>query len=238
MSNKKRIIVFAPHPDDETFGCGGTIAKKISEGHEVYVVVMTDGRYAFLNVLGIEKDPTPEELKEIRMQEVKKATEILGVPEGNLIFLNFIDGTLEDNKEAAEEKVINILREKRPDEVYLPYRGDGHPDHRAAYKIVKNAIRKLQISPVCYEYSITHRFARLGRLIDAFLDFVFGIKKVYVDISEFLDVKKLAIMKFKSELTVVSARQRKPIIASVEKFENNGEMFRVEKKCCKKSDLT
>ena len=231
--DKKRIIVFAPHPDDETFGCGGTIAKSISEGHEVYVVIMTDGRYAFLNVLGIENDPAPEELKEIRMQEVKKATRILGVPEGNLIFLNFIDGTLEDNKEAAEEKVINILREKRPDEVYLPYKRDGHPDHRATHKIVKNAIRKLQISPVCYEYSITHRFARFGRFIDAFLDFIFGVKKVYVDISEFLDVKKLAMMEFKSELTAVSARQHKPVITSVEKFEKNEEMFHIEKNCCK-----
>lgn len=231
--DKKKIIVFAPHPDDETFGCGGTIARRISEGHKVYVVVMTDGRYAFLNVLGIEDDPTPEELKEVRMQEVKRATKILGVPEENLIFLNFVDRTLENNREEVEERVVNILREKRPDEVYLPYRRDGHPDHRAAHKIVKNAIRKLRISSVCYEYSITHRFARFGRLIDAFLDFIFRIKKVYVDVSKFLHVKKLAIMEFKSELTAVSARQHKPVIASVEKFQKDKEMFRVKKNCCK-----
>ena len=225
--------MFAPHPDDETFGCGGTIAKRISEGHEVYVVVMTDGRYAFLNVLGIENDPTPEEVKEIRMQEVKRATRILGVSEGNLIFLDFVDGTLEDNREDVEERVINILREKRPDEVYFPYKRDGHPDHRVAHKIVKNAIRKLRISSVCYEYSITHRFARFGRIIDAFVDFIFRIKKVYVDVSEFLHVKKLAIMEFKSELMAVSAKQRKPVIASVEKFQKDKEMFRVEKNCYK-----
>ncbi len=229
----KRLVVFAPHPDDETFGCGGTIAKKISEGYEVYVVVMTDGRYAFLNVLGIESDPTPEELKEIRREEMRRAAKVLGVPDNNLIFLDFVDRTLEDNRDEAEERVIEILRETSPDEVYMPYRLDGHPDHRAAHKIIKDAIRKAEISPVCYQYSITHMFARFGRLIDFFLDLFSRNKKVYVDISEFLHLKKLAIMEFKSELKSVSARQHKPIISSAEKFQKEKEMFRVEESCCK-----
>ncbi|MGQ9539367.1 MAG: PIG-L deacetylase family protein, partial [Candidatus Bathycorpusculaceae bacterium] len=193
MSSKKKVVVIAPHPDDETFGCGGTIAKKISEGCEVFVVVMTDGRYAFLNVLGIDVDPTPEELKVMRKEEVKRATRILGVPEGSLIFLDFVDGTLKENQKEAKEKVIEILREKHPDEVYIPYKRDGHPDHRAAYKIVKRALKKLAGSPVCYQYSITHRFARFGRFLDGFLDFLFRYKKAYVDVSDFLHVKKLAI---------------------------------------------
>lgn len=221
--------MFAPHPDDETFGCGGTIAKKISEGYEVLVVVMTDGRYAFLNVLGLDADPTPEQLKKIRQEEVKRATKILGVPEDNLVFLDFVDGTLENSKKEAEEKVVEILQENHPDEVYIPYKRDGHSDHRAAYKIVKNALKKVGGSPVCYMYSITHRFARFGRFIDAFLAFLFRCKKVCVDVSEFLHVKKLAIAEFKSELTVVSVRQHKPVIASTEKFEKEKEMFYVTK---------
>ncbi|MEM1582426.1 MAG: PIG-L family deacetylase [Candidatus Bathyarchaeia archaeon] len=229
MSDKKIIIIFAPHPDDETFGCGGTIAKKISEGYEVYVVFMTDGRYAFLNVLGIEEDPTPEQLKEIRMEEVKKATKILGIPESNLIFLNFVDGTLKDNVKEAEERVVNILREKSPCEIYFPYKWDGHRDHRVTHKIVKNGIRKLGISPACYQYSITPGFARFGRFIDTFLNFIFRIDKVYVDISDFLQLKKIAIVEFKSELTIISARQHKSVMINVEKFQKDREMFYVEK---------
>ena len=49
---------FAPHPDDETWGCGGTVAKKISEGYEVLIMVLTDGRYAFQKMLGIESKTT------------------------------------------------------------------------------------------------------------------------------------------------------------------------------------
>lgn len=231
--NTKRILVFAPHPDDETFGCGGTIVKKIREGCDVHVVVMTDGRYAFLGLFGIHSNPTPEELKEIRINELKRATKILGIPKNNLVFLDFVDGTLEDNKEEAVEKIAAILRENCPDAVYIPYRQDGHPDHRATYKIVKNAIGKLKISPVCYQYSITSRFERFGYFIDPILDFFYRVKRLYVDISDVLHIKRNAITEFRSELMAISARQPKPVIPNSEKFQKSKEMFRIEKNCCK-----
>ncbi len=224
----KKIIVFAPHPDDETLGCGGTIAKRISEGYEVLVVVMTDGRYAFLNVLDIDSDPTPEELKEIRKEEVKRATEILGVPEENLIFLDFVDGTLETNEEKAEEKVAEILSKNRPVEVYFPYKNDGHPDHRAACRIVKNSIRKSGISTLIYQYSITHKYARIGPIVNVVFN-LFNQRMVRVDVSKFLLIKKAALKEFKSELTAISSRQHKPIINGVKKFLNNEETFHTEK---------
>jgi len=224
----KKIIVFAPHPDDETLGCGGTIAKRISEGYEVLVVVMTDGRYAFMNVLDIESDPTPEELKEIRKEEVKRATEILGVPEENLIFLDFVDRTLETNEEKVEEKVAEILSKNRPVEVYSPYKNDGHPDHRAAYRIVKNSIRKSGISTLMYQYSITHKYARIGPIVNVFLN-LFNHSMVRVDVSKFLLLKEAALKEFKSELTAVSSRQHKRIINGVKKFLNDKEIFHTEK---------
>jgi len=224
----KKIIVFAPHPDDETLGCGGTIAKRISEGYDVLVVVMTNGRYAFLNVLGIDSDPTPEELKEIRKEEVKMATRILGVPEENLIFLNFVDRTLENNEENAEEKIVEILSENRPMEVYFPYKRDGHPDHQAAYRIVKNSIRKSGISALTYQYSITHKYARVGAIVDVFLNFL-RLNMVRVDVSKFLLLKEAALKEFRSELTAVSSRQHKCIINGVKKFLNSEEVFYIEK---------
>lgn len=223
----KKIVVFAPHPDDETFGCGGTIAKKLSEGYDVLIVVMTDGRYAFLNVLGIESDPTPEQLKEIRKEELKRAARHLGVPETKLIFLEFVDGTLADREKEAEEKVVEILSKNRPDEVYLPSKRDGHPDHRATYRIVKNSIMKLGIRPMKYQYQISHRYARIGPFIEAFFN-LFKNKRVHVDVSKFLHVKKLAIEEFKSEITAVTSRQHKPVIESIKKFLKNEEVFYVE----------
>lgn len=222
---KKKVLIFAPHPDDETFGCGGTIAKKISEGYEIFIIVMTDGRYAYLKVLGVESDPTPEELREIRMQEVKRALKILGVPENNIIFLDFIDGTLNVNEENVENRIVEILKELKPHEIYLPSKRDGHPDHRAASKIIKHAIKKVKLSTICYEYSITHRFARIGLYIDYFLDFIFRSEKVYVDVSEFLNLKKLAINEFRSEIEI--SKRKKPIVSNSNKFIKEKEIFYV-----------
>ncbi|MEM3759537.1 MAG: PIG-L family deacetylase [Candidatus Bathyarchaeia archaeon] len=225
---KKSIIVFAPHPDDETWGCGGTIAKRISEGYEILIVIMTDGRYAFLKMLGIETDPTPEELKEIRKEEVKRALRILGVLENNLIFLDFVDGTLKDNMEEAEKKVTEILRGHHPVEVYYPYKNDGHQDHQATYKVVKNSIAKLGLQTRCYQYSIMHKWARFGPIIDRMLSLFKG-NVVKVDISPFLTVKVIAAKEFKSELTTISSKQSNPIAKDVERYLRKNEIFYIDK---------
>jgi len=225
---KKKIIVFAPHPDDETFGCGGTIAKKISEGHNVLIVIITDGRYAFQNVLGINSNPTPEQLKEIRKEEVKKAVNHLGVPEKNLIFLNFIDGTLTDNKEKVKEKILKILIEHAPDEVYFPHKTDAHPDHCATYEIIKSSIKKLGIRPMGYQYQIVPKHAYLSPVIEAISNFLTG-NRVSVDISKFLHVKKLAVEEFKSQVSIISPEQSRPVMKNIKKFLKKKEKFFIEK---------
>ena len=224
---KRRIIVFAPHPDDETWGCGGTIAKRISEGCEVLIVVITDGRYAFLKMLGIDSDPTPEELKEVRKEEVRRATGILGVPEENLMFLDFVDGTLENNEEEAEDKVTEILSKNRPVEVYFPYKKDGHPDHRAAYRIVRNSIEKLGVSAVTYQYSIGQKYARIGPIIDALLNLL-KHNMVHAYISKFLPLKKNAAREFKSELTTITSKQHNPLTDDIRKFLTSKEIFYID----------
>ena len=224
----KRIIIFAPHPDDETLGCGGTIAKRVSEGYEVLIVILTDGRYSFLKMLGIDSNPTPEELKEIREKEIKNATKILGVPERNLFFLNFIDGMLKNNMDRAEEKIIKILSKNRPVEVYYPYKKDGHPDHRAANQIVKKSLKKLGISPVMYQYSIAQKYARIGPIIDAFFNLL-NHNMISFDISNFLHLKKAAIKEFKSELSTISSKNNNSITHDISIFLKSKETFYVDK---------
>lgn len=228
MGASKRIIVFAPHPDDETLGCGGTIAKKRSEGHEVIIVFLTDGRHAFSEVLGVYSDPTPEELKEIRREEVKKATKILGVPEKNLIFLDFEDSVLERFREEAEEKIIRLLKENSPSEIYFPYRKDAHPDHIAANRLVINAVKKLGLNSRRYQYSIVHKWSRIGPKIDALLSLV-RQNRISVDISNFLPLKKRAIKEFKSEITIISGEQPEPILKDLDPWLKNTEVFYLDK---------
>jgi len=223
----KRIIVFAPHPDDETFGCGGTIAKRISEGYEVIIVVITDGRHAYSKVLGINSDPTPEELKEIRKEELIRATNVLGVPKKNLLFLDFEDGTLEKYEKEAKEKIIEIIKKYSPVEVYFPYIKDYNPDHQATNRIIR-CIQKLGLTSMEYQYSITQKYARIGPLADRLIN-LFNKNMIEVDIAEFINLKEKAVKEFKSEISIISTKQKKPITENIDKFLRNKEIFYVDK---------
>lgn len=218
------MVVFAPHPDDETFGCGGTIVKRLKEGFGVFIVILTDGRHAFLNVLGMEHDPTPEELRIIRKEEVIKAASILGVPKENLFFFDYEDGALEEHETEAEGKIIEMLKELGPSEVYFPLGGDANVDHQTASRIVKRSIEKSGLEPSRYQYSISERFSRFAPPARRLLSLL-KHNIVYVDISEEFQTKKAAVRVFKSEIEALSARQRRPIIENFEKFLKNKEIF-------------
>jgi LmbE family N-acetylglucosaminyl deacetylase len=206
------VIVFAPHPDDETLGCGGTIAKRISEGYEVTVVVMTDGRFA-LKSEGVLSDPSPEEMKSIRKSEVQNASKTLGVKEQNLLCMDFEDSSLEANKDSAEAKVLDILEEKHPIEVYFTYSKDTNLDHRATNKIVHSAIAKLGVRVTKWEYSIVQPYAVIDSLKDSFLN-LFTHNMLYVDISRFLDLKKAAFAEYRSQVSIISSKQKRTVIKS------------------------
>ena len=83
----QRALVVTPHPDDAEFGCGGTVAKLVHAGKEVFYVVATSG-----NKGGRDTDMTAEYLLDARQEEQKNAAAALGVSEG--IFLEFGDGEL------------------------------------------------------------------------------------------------------------------------------------------------
>ena len=90
------ILVLAPHPDDETLGCAGIIQEALSKGCSVYIVFFTNGDHNEIAFKLYEKKIilTPEgyiKMGEVRRKEAIAATEILGVPKENLIFLGYPD---------------------------------------------------------------------------------------------------------------------------------------------------
>jgi LmbE family N-acetylglucosaminyl deacetylase len=213
----KNIMVFAPHPDDEVLGCGGTIVKKLRGGDDVFIIFMTDGRYG-LNEMGV-KDPDPFEHKFIRKEEALRAAEILGLKEENLFFLDIEDKTLGKHKFYALEKVISILKDIHPAEVYLPQELEYNIDHRVTYNIVKDAIKKLNLNTVEYCYAIAWKFPfyllshilneyRFYNLMCTFL----RRKLLYVDISKFLPIKVKAIRQYASQLKIYYKHQKETAI--------------------------
>lgn len=121
---KTDILAIGAHPDDVELGCGGTLAKLISEGKKIAIVDLTRGE------LGTRGS------KEIRTQEATKAAQILGV--ANRENLDMKDGFLE-NKEEYQMKIIQMIRKYRPEIILANATDDRHPDHAKAAKLISDA---------------------------------------------------------------------------------------------------
>lgn len=214
-----KMMVFAPHPDDETLACGGTIIKKIEQRFDVYVTVMTDGRHSHDVTLGLA-EPSPETIAEIRAKEFNEATSILGVNPNNLIVLGFEDGKLKEHMTEARERTVRILRQVRPSEIYMPYRNDANEDHRTTYEIVAHAVTEADLLPKTYEYPVWN-----GRTLDS------ELKSLVIDIHRELGRKIEAISKYKSQISTCFPKQEKPVLSEefVNTFRSESETFYTKK---------
>ncbi len=118
------LLVVAPHPDDETLACGGTVLRTLAEGGRVSIAVATDGRYG---------DPRvdPARMAEIRAGELERAAGTLGIGPGRLVRMGFEDASLSANEGRLADELARLVRELRPDVVLGPCSWDLHPDHAA-----------------------------------------------------------------------------------------------------------
>ncbi len=119
MYDISRILVLAPHTDDGEFGCGGSIARFISEGKEVYYG-------AFSTAEESVPDPWP---KDILKTEVKEATKRLGIPHSKVIIFNFKVRELSYQRQKVLEELVKMKNNICPDLVFLPSSNDLHQDH-------------------------------------------------------------------------------------------------------------
>jgi N-acetylglucosamine malate deacetylase 1 len=148
-----KIIVLAPHMDDEVLGCGGTIARHVQAGADVSVIFLTDGRYGSdvsAALAGPERGRRQRELIGIRKQEAQRAGEILGVK--SIAFLDAEDGWLRSDS-LVPKRLRAILERERPHLVYLPFLLENHVDHCAASDmlIAATAGTKQDFECRCYE---------------------------------------------------------------------------------------
>ena len=130
-----RIFVIAPHPDDESLGCGGTIARYTQGGATVALLVISDG--AALD----EKNGNTENLTAERIQETQAAARILGVQ--HVAFLGLPDGQLAQHGETIHKAVNQQLINFTPDIVFCPSPIDGHHDHAAVARVMLQLHREV-----------------------------------------------------------------------------------------------
>lgn len=145
----RRTLVVAPHPDDETFGAGATISRCTSAGTAVTIAVATDGRRSTGSSVF-----TPQELASIRATEMTEACRILGVAESDLIWLGFEDGSLPRHHEQLVDKLRTLLRDRAPEQVFVPCAQDDHPDHRTVHWALRQAVRDTGVSCAIVGYPV------------------------------------------------------------------------------------
>ena len=147
-------VVFAPHPDDESLGCGGLLALLAEARIPAHVVVMTDGSRSHPNSLS---HPSAS-LATVREAETLNAASELGLPATAVEFLRYPDcglpppGTIAFAEAAA--RLREVIVALAPETVLIPWRRDPHCDHEATYHLLRAAVLGLDPAPRWLEYPI------------------------------------------------------------------------------------
>ncbi len=149
---RAKVIVLAPHMDDEVLGCGGTLAQHAIAGSDVQVVFLTDGRRGGGGMRTAGGTAiSAQEIVSLRKAEARQAAQVLGI--GALTFLDAEDTCLNSDP-CTGTRLREILIRERPDIVYLPFFMDAHPDHRAANTLLSAATQGTSLQFECRGYEI------------------------------------------------------------------------------------
>jgi LmbE family N-acetylglucosaminyl deacetylase len=148
------VLVVAPHPDDESIGCGGLIAALRQRQLDVQVVILTDGTGSHANSA---RYPASR-LADLRKGEALEALAILGVAPDAVAFWQLADRFVPDRDSATFESTVvrahMRLRLLSPATLVIPGRTDSHGDHRAAWSIWTAAADRLAVQPRILEYLV------------------------------------------------------------------------------------
>lgn len=128
-----RLVVVAPHPDDEVLACGGLIATHVAQGGEVLVVGVTDGEASH----GATAWPARAALSALRRQERRRGLQALGLADPAVLALALQDGQVQQHAEVLLQRLLCVLRSG--DVVVSTWEHDGHPDHDAVGAMVRRA---------------------------------------------------------------------------------------------------
>lgn len=185
MSENKKVLVIAPHPDDESIGCGGTLLRHVKDGDTVQVVFLTSGEKGGHGL-------SVAETIRVREAEARKAAKILGVR--HLEFWRLPDGAVRPSRDAVD-RLRKKLQEFQPHTIYVTHECEMHPDHRGAVRLLMSSLQSVRRrkhakawTPTMLGYEVWTPIQKLDDI---------------VDISEFMDKKLRAVRAYRSQCAVV-----------------------------------
>ena len=193
MLDQLKILIIAAHPDDETLGCGGSIAKWSKNGHEVHVLIMAEG--ATSRDKSRDRGTRQKELSHLA-RSAKKAGEILGVASVEL--LDYPDNRM-DSVDLLDvvKSVEEHIDKNKPDVVITHHAGDLNIDHQIIHHAVITACRPQPEQTVKRILSFEVQSATEWQSSTVFNHF---IPNWFEDISETLELKIKALNAYKSEM--------------------------------------
>lgn len=182
-----KILVIAPHPDDEVLGVGGTMAKYASMGYEVHVAIVTKGYPPLFS----------EEIVMRGRDEALKAHELLGVKE--TYFLDKFPAAKLDTIPHSEinAALADIIQKVKPEILFIPFNGDIHLDHQMVFLSALVAARPNGgfFPKTIYAYeTLSETNWNAPYLTPGFSP------NVFVDISDFIEKKIQAMKLYQSQL--------------------------------------
>jgi len=148
------VAFTVPHMDDCVLACGATIAK-LPDKHRLHVVYATDGMRSPAPILPWRDAASPD-LGQVRKGEALAAMEHLGIPGGNVRFLDLPDSRLARCESELERVLSEFLENLEPRWVFTPFRYDRHPDHLALNRAVSRIVARQRWTTEIVEYFVYH----------------------------------------------------------------------------------
>ena len=135
MKDFDNILVLGPHTDDGEFGCGGSIARFVEEGRNLYYATFS-----------CAEESVPEGLpKDILLTEVKNASSVLGIKKDNLLIYRYQVRKFAHYRQEILQDLVNLNNEIKPDLVLMPSNFDLHQDH---YTIAMEGLRAFKFTSI------------------------------------------------------------------------------------------
>ncbi len=220
---KKKILVIAPHADDEILGCGGTIAKFTKLGHQVFVIILTNAS------LGAPELFSNTEIKKIRNESLA-ANKIIGTKK---LYFEDLPGLILNQiplykiSNLIEKYIFNI----NPNLVFIPSNLDIHSDHKVVFNAAKIALRPNKKSKVekILSYEVLSETEWNENNMSFNPDYFVKLKK------NFIDLKIKSFLKYKSQVKKSPHPRSKNGILNLSKLrgsqisEEFSEAFKVER---------
>lgn len=181
----RKILIIAPHMDDEIMGVGGTICKEVKAGAVVKVCFVCNRAYDHTY------DPTRIEGEK---RDALAAKEILGYQEH--VFLDLDDERLYEKMLDTIVALEKVIADFKPTCVFVPHRADNNQDHRTVFDAAMVALRSFATPSVeeIYSYEVSSSTEQTA----PFAERAF-VPNVYVDIEQYVEQKKLALDCYKRE---------------------------------------